>query len=101
MRVDAQGVRKVAQLLLSEAAGPALRVGGWKALHPLNPQVADEAAVNWVFLADTLNFSFWAERDEHKCLVRYKGTEYSGYWALCAAINRALDEGWCLSKSLE
>lgn len=95
VRVDAAGVQKVAELLLGKAAEPGLRIEGWKTLHELNPQAADEAAVNWVFVADTLNFSFWAEQDSRKCLVAYKGKAYSGYWALCAAIRRALDEGWC------
>lgn len=91
--IDGGGVRRVAELLLAKAAGPELRLGGWKALHELNPRAADEAAVNWVFVADTLNFSFWSEREERKCLVGYRGRTYSGYWSLCAAINRALDEG--------
>lgn len=93
--IDGGGVRRVAELLLAKAGAPELRRGGWKALHELNPRAADEAAVNWVFVADTLNFSFWSEREEHKCLVGYRGRTYSGYWSLCAAINRALDEGRC------
>lgn len=93
--IDGGGVRRVAELLLAKAAGPELRVGAWKALHELNPKAADEAAVNWVFVTDTLNFSFWSESDEHRCLVGYGGKTYSGYWSLCAAVNRALDEGWC------
>ena len=93
--IDGGGVRRVAELLLAKAAGPELRVGAWKAFHELNPKAADEAAVNWVFVTDTLNFSFWSESDEHKCLVGYGGKTYSGYWSLCAAVNRALDEGWC------
>ncbi|CAD7691793.1 unnamed protein product [Nyctereutes procyonoides] len=91
--IDGGGVRSVAELLLAKASGPELSPGGWKALHELNPRAADEAAVSWVFVTDTLNFSFWSERDEHKCLVGYKGKTYSGYWSLCAAVNRALDEG--------
>ncbi|XP_051689719.1 queuosine 5'-phosphate N-glycosylase/hydrolase isoform X2 [Oryctolagus cuniculus] len=91
--IDGGGVRRVAELLLAEASGPGLRLEGWKALHELNPQAADEAAVSWVFLTDTLNFSFWSESDEHKCLVKYRGRAYSGYWALCAAVHRALDQG--------
>ncbi|XP_066897363.1 queuosine 5'-phosphate N-glycosylase/hydrolase isoform X2 [Kogia breviceps] len=90
--IDSGGVRRVAELLLAKAAGPELRVVAWKALHELNPKAADEAAVNWVFVTDTLNFSFWSESDEHKCLVGYGGKTYSGYWSLCAAVNRALDE---------
>nr|XP_008539326.1 PREDICTED: UPF0553 protein C9orf64 homolog isoform X2 [Equus przewalskii] len=91
--IDGGGVRRVAELLLAKASGPELRVGAWKALHELNPRAADEAAVNWVFVIDTLNFSFWSEHEEHKCLVGYRGSTYSGYWSLCAAVNRALDEG--------
>ncbi|KAM7241302.1 hypothetical protein CapIbe_007874 [Capra ibex] len=91
--IDDGGVRRVAELLLAKATGPELRIGGWKAIHELNPRGTDEAAVNWVFVTDTLNFSFWSESDEHKCLVGFGGKTYSGYWSLCAAINRALEEG--------
>lgn len=91
--IDDGGVRGVAELLLARTSEPGLRLEGWKALHELNPQAADEAAVNWVFVVDTLNFSFWSEREERKCLVTYRGRTYSGYWSLCAAVNRALDQG--------
>lgn len=50
-------------------------------------------ALNWVFVVDTLNFSFWPERENQQCEVTYKGTIYTGYMTLCAAISRALDEG--------
>lgn len=94
--IDSGGVRRVAELLLPKVSSPELSLAGWKSLHELNPKAADEAAVNWVFVTDTLNFSFWSEHDEHKCLVGYGGKMYSGFWSLCAAVNRALDEGWCL-----
>lgn len=89
--VDREGVLRVAELLLPAAV--AWRVEQWKALHELNPRAADEAALDWVFMVDSLNFSFWADREERKCEVRYGGTAYTGYWALCAAVNRALDQG--------
>ncbi|XP_005355348.1 queuosine salvage protein [Microtus ochrogaster] len=89
--VDLEGVRRAAELLLPAAS--AWRVEQWKSLHELNPRRADEAALDWVFVVDSLNFSFWAEQEEHKCEVRYGGTAYTGYWALCAAVNRALDQG--------
>jgi|UniRef100_A0A250YFW3 hypothetical protein len=91
--IDFCGVRRVAELLRAQASGPQLRVDGWKAIHELNPRAADEAAVNWVFVVDTLNFSFWSERAGHQCVVRYRGKPYTGYWSLCAAVNRALDQG--------
>lgn len=44
-----------------------------------------EATVEWIFLIDSLNFSFWSTED-----LTIEGQV--GYWALCAAINRALAE---------
>lgn len=91
--VEEDGVRKVAEMLFDKVLEKDFSVAGWKSSHELNPQVVSEDAVNWVFLVDALNFSFWSESEDHKCLVKYKGKMYSGYWSLCAAVNRALDEG--------
>lgn len=43
-------------------------------------------------MIDTLNFSFWSSSDTLFTVV-FNGKPYTGYWALCAAINRALAEG--------
>ncbi|NXG33885.1 QSPP protein, partial [Dromaius novaehollandiae] len=91
--VEEEGARRLAEALFDKASAEEFGVAGWKRLHELNPRAASEEAVSWVFLVDTLNFSFWAERDDHKCLVKYRGKTYSGYWSLCAAVNRALDDG--------
>uniref|UniRef100_A0A8D0GCM1 Queuosine 5'-phosphate N-glycosylase/hydrolase n=1 Tax=Sphenodon punctatus TaxID=8508 RepID=A0A8D0GCM1_SPHPU len=91
--VEEDGVRKVAEMLFDKFSKKELSLDDWKLLHELNPQVVSEESVNWVFLVDALNFSFWSEHEDHKCLVKYKGKIYSGYWSLCAAVNRALDEG--------
>lgn len=62
-------------------------------------------ALNWVFVVDTMNFSFWPENESQQCEVTYKGTTYTGYMTLCAAITRAMDEGesmsMCSGKPLE
>lgn len=44
-------------------------------------------------MVDTLNFSFWTTEGDpsHGYSVRFGGEEYTGYWSLCAAINRALE----------
>jgi len=60
---------------------------------PVHPQKSDDAGINWVFFADTLNFSFWNLETEPQYEVTYKGDKYTGYLAMCAAINRALDSG--------
>jgi len=44
-----------------------------------------------VFVADTLNFSFWSVDETKKYKVKYNGQEYTGYWSWIAALNRALD----------
>ncbi|KAM3917395.1 queuosine 5'-phosphate N-glycosylase/hydrolase-like [Leptodactylus fuscus] len=91
--VDMKGVHSLAEKLFEKIGRKEITLKGWKSLHELNPQDSGEDAVNWVFFADTLNFSFWSEEEDKKFLVKYKGKEYSGYWSFCAAMNRALDEG--------
>ncbi|NXI11250.1 QSPP protein, partial [Irena cyanogastra] len=91
--VDEEGARRVAESLFDKASAAEFGLAGWKSLHELNPRAADKEAVDWVFLVDTLNFSFWSEQEERKYLVKYKDKTYSGYWSLCAAVNRALDDG--------
>lgn len=91
--VDEEGARRLAESLFDKAAAEEFGLAGWKSLHELNPRSAGAEAVDWVFLVDSLNFSFWSEREEQKYLVKYKGKTYSGYWSLCAAVNRALDDG--------
>ncbi|KAI8328758.1 hypothetical protein BC941DRAFT_463890 [Chlamydoabsidia padenii] len=69
--------------------------------HPLNPKKLDHTTADWIFLVDLLNFSFWSDLDiadrtiahPDRYAVEYKGVSYTGYWSLCAAINRALDNG--------
>ncbi len=63
----------------------------------------NEFSINWIFLVDTLNFSFWSDQElielpanfklpeVEKYTVIYKQISYTGYWAMCAAVNRALD----------
>ncbi|XP_068101238.1 queuosine 5'-phosphate N-glycosylase/hydrolase [Hyperolius riggenbachi] len=91
--VEPEGVHSLAEKLFEKIGQKEITLKGWKSLHELNPQDSGEDAVNWVFFADTLNFSFWSENEDKKYLVNYKGKEYSGYWSFCAAMNRALDEG--------
>lgn len=57
--------------------------------HIYHPKSTDPTASNWVFLIDTLNFCFWTPGDDNK----WKVNGATGYFALCAAIKRAIDEG--------
>ncbi|KAG0168294.1 hypothetical protein DFQ28_009251 [Apophysomyces sp. BC1034] len=72
----------------------------WKD-HPLHPKTADRSTVDWIFLIDLLNFSFWSDLDVQdratphpdRYAIQYGNNYYTGYWSLCAAIRRALDQG--------
>ena len=61
----------------------------WKS-HKLHPSEMMKETVDWIAVLDTLNFSFWTDEDVEPWTVRYEGQDYTGYWALCASINRAL-----------
>ena len=72
----------------------------WRS-HTLHPKTQDASTVDWIFLVDLLNFSFWSSRGR-VYTVTYKNVSYQGYWTLCACMNRgiylkihrlALDEG--------
>lgn len=46
-----------------------------------------------IFVIDTLNFCFWGQHGVPRWSVCFNEKTYEGYWALCASINRALQEG--------
>lgn len=65
----------------------------WSA-SPLHPNLSDPSAkATWIFLIDTLNFAFWTPPGRPPFTVSYQGKNYTGYWSLCAAIRRAIDDG--------
>lgn len=54
-----------------------------------HPKPNDKNAIEWIFVIDTLNFCFWTPGDATKWQVCGE----TGYFALCAAINRAQRNG--------
>ncbi len=62
----------------------------WKE-HELHPKVMNEETLNWIFVIDCLNFSFWEPKGKPLFKVRYKDKDFTDYEALCALVNRALD----------
>lgn len=50
----------------------------------------------WVLALDALNFCFWSKDVDplQRWRVTWRDVEYDGYWALAAALHRAVDEGW-------
>ncbi|XP_051924610.1 queuosine salvage protein isoform X1 [Hippocampus zosterae] len=91
--VEEEGVRKVAQMLYTLRGSDELSASGWKMANPLAPAPTSDQAFNWVFVVDTMNFSFWPNDDTRQCEVTFRGTTHTGYMTLCAAITRAMEEG--------
>lgn len=90
--IEDAGIKKVSNMIYEKSKSGEFSVKMWRK-HELNPQTMDEEAVNWVFVSAVLNFSFWSEKESNRYNVLYKDKTHTGYWALCAAMNRALDEG--------
>ncbi|THD24928.1 putative cobyrinic acid a c-diamide synthase [Fasciola hepatica] len=87
--IDELGIEKLANEVVSNFASASYSVYSWIA-EKLTPNSADDRAVEWIFVTDLLNFSFWSEPSYS---VEYRGEIHTGYWALCAAVNRAIEDG--------
>ncbi|KAI9687725.1 MAG: hypothetical protein M1822_001805 [Bathelium mastoideum] len=68
--------------------------------HELHPKEKNEPTLNFIFTMDLLNFCFWSDTPDRKFTVDYRGKLWTGYWALIAAIQRALDEGIPITSPL-
>ncbi|CAL8070190.1 unnamed protein product [Calicophoron daubneyi] len=91
VQIHADGIEKLAHKIKNALCSGSAGVENWKS-QELTPSVANEQAVEWIFVTDLLNFSFWTDSHPHY-EVSFGGKIYTGYWALCAAVNRAVDEG--------
>eukprot|EP01104_Vermistella_antarctica_P000947 TRINITY_DN11022_c0_g1_i2.p1 TRINITY_DN11022_c0_g1~~TRINITY_DN11022_c0_g1_i2.p1 ORF type:complete len:416 (+),score=32.99 TRINITY_DN11022_c0_g1_i2:134-1249(+) len=85
----------------SEALEKSFDPARWRD-HDLHPSRLDEATLDWIFTLDTLNFCFWAPKTSDReadapppplFTVDHRGKSFTGYWSLCAVLNRALDDG--------
>lgn len=84
VRIDLDAVEQLAQNLIHRAVpAPEWETGLHWSRDP-------DATANYVLVLDALNFSFWGEP---RWVVTYAGARYNGYWALAAALKRALDQG--------
>lgn len=92
--IDQDKVEETAELL----AGLPEPDPDWSAtLHPEGE--SDEERANLVLAVDALNFCFWSIplADKPRWRVTYNGQTYDGYWALAAALRRAVEEGYPLA----
>ena len=51
-----------------------------------HPDSTEAHIVDWIFVLDSLNFCFWNDGEN----LKWKVNGQSGYFALCAALKRAI-----------
>ncbi|GMS97025.1 hypothetical protein PENTCL1PPCAC_19200 [Pristionchus entomophagus] len=100
VRVDIPRCHQLARQIMDSIQDGTIGDIEYKA-SPLHPEgLSDEQHLNWVFVIDTLNFSFWPN-DNEEYYVDYRGNREVGYLAMCAAFMKAYegdipicDAGW-------
>ncbi|KIW06568.1 uncharacterized protein PV09_02997 [Verruconis gallopava] len=99
--LDMAGTKAAAALIYNNMRARGYSTQAWSQ-HELHPKTKDEAALNFIFTMDLLNFSFFSDKidpDDPECFaIEYRGKRWKGYWSLCAALQRALDEGLYISS---
>ncbi|CAL7949951.1 unnamed protein product [Xylocopa violacea] len=87
--VEEEGIKNLACAVLEGLKDKTISVDNFSQ-NAFHPSSEDPKAVDWIFVLDTLNFSFWSHKNSP---TRWCVNGQSGYFALCAAIKRAIDEG--------
>ena len=91
--IDSSGTKAAAALIWKLMREKEYSPKTWSA-HELHPKDKTEDAVKFIFTMDLLNFSFWSDDSSGEGFaVNWKGREWTGYWSLVAALQRALEEG--------
>lgn len=95
--ISKEGIETTANMVMKAFIDKTFSIKTYKShpLHPKDPLLP--STVDWIFLIDTLNFSFWSEPDQYY-KVTYHNETNTGYWSLCAAINRAIEEGYDIAS---
>ncbi|XP_055387095.1 queuosine salvage protein [Condylostylus longicornis] len=88
VKIHYNNIEKLAQTVYKKIKEKIISVDNFSQ-HELHPSDKDIHAIDWIFLIDTLNFCFWTPGNDTK----WKVNGQTGYFALCAAINRAIKEG--------
>lgn len=97
--LDMRGTKAAATYIWSLMQEKGYSTKDWSK-HELHPKAKDESTVDFIFLMDLINFSFWSDIDDSdkQFSVEYRGEKWTGYWSLVAAIQRALDEEIPITK---
>lgn len=92
VKINEEGIEKLSEEMLSSIESK-LNIPDTGA-NINYPSKDDPRAVDWIFVADALNFCFWSYADAVKWTVE----GHSGYYALEAALVRALKEGYDITN---
>lgn len=87
VKINENGITKLGNVLIEEIKSGRLSAKNFSQVEH-HPKSTEPHALDWLFVVDTLNFCFWHKETEEG----WKVDGYTGYFALCAAINRALKE---------
>lgn len=92
--LDYQGCKAAASLIWTRMQERKYSTSTWSE-HELHPKSKDASTVDFIFATDLLNFSFWSDKSTlgENFAIEYRGTSWTGYWSLVAALQRALEEG--------
>ncbi len=86
-------IERAADLLTARSDGGRLPVPRWDKHYHWHDDSG--RAVNVTLLLDALNFCFWAEPGEARWTLTYREEDLDGYWALAAALKRAIEVDGC------
>ena len=93
VRIVPEAIATIAKEVAARAERGALIVPPWDKHYHWHDDRS--RAVNVTLLLDALNFSFWAEPGEERWTLTYDGEALDGYWALAAALKRAIEIDGC------
>lgn len=85
--IEDEGVKNLACTILEGLKSRKIHINNFSQ-NELHPNSDDPRAVDWIFFLSVLNFSFWTAKNSNK----WKVNGQTGYFALCAAVKRAMDE---------
>uniref|UniRef100_A0A224XFE1 Queuosine 5'-phosphate N-glycosylase/hydrolase n=1 Tax=Panstrongylus lignarius TaxID=156445 RepID=A0A224XFE1_9HEMI len=92
--ITEEGVKSLARKVYDELKqGKNIRLWSHREHETFPPNLSENDEVNWIFLLDALNFCFWTKKDDEKFSVELKDKTFTGYFALCAALHKALANG--------
>ncbi|CAH1998745.1 unnamed protein product [Acanthoscelides obtectus] len=87
VKIKEEGINKLGDVIVEEITSGQLSPDNFSQVE-VHPSPDEPWALDWLFVVDTLNFCFWHNENDEGWVVE----GYTGYFALCAAINRAIKE---------